>query len=280
MSFFKFLTSVFKKDEEPKKSDFQERVKSITLPETAQEANKRKAEYMRKAAEATFELCTGIPNEIKKTLVESFPEVGFYTTDETPEAKDELFKLLDGLDWKWSEWEYWRPIAIELGAMTTGMSIYCHPEADKIDWEKARSKYSPEKVFNLMSLKDVKAKLVDNAEVQSMKRAELIEYLKNNESVWFSLIDPHIQSQWDKKKHNEGPTPKRIFDLMCYTIQARASDLEVWQIAIKRGLKTKYNVVEKDFYLEAINPKRKKKPWYKSYGPEVPGMVVTRQILF
>lgn len=77
MSFFKFLTSVFKKDEEPKKSDFQEQVKSITLPETAQEANKRKAEYMRKAAEATLELCTGIPNEIKKNSYRTIPKNRF-----------------------------------------------------------------------------------------------------------------------------------------------------------------------------------------------------------
>lgn len=280
MSFFKFLTSFFKKDEEPKKSDSQEKVKSITLSDSAKELNQEKADYMRKAAEATLELCTGIPNEIKKTLIEQFPKIGFCRTDETPEAKDELFKLLDGLDWKWSEWEYWRPIAIELGAMTTGMSIYCHPEADKINWEKTRSKYSPEKVFNLMSLKDVKAKLVDNTEVQSMKRAELIEYLKNNESVWFSLIDPHIQSQWDKKKHNEGPTPKRIFNLMCHTVQSRAADLDSLDIAQESGISTKLVPLDEYFYSESLKEKYSNRPWKKPYEPRVPGMCVFRQFIY
>lgn len=43
MSFFKFLTSFFKKDEEPKKSDSQEKVKSIALSGGAKELNQEKA---------------------------------------------------------------------------------------------------------------------------------------------------------------------------------------------------------------------------------------------
>lgn len=206
MSFFKLLSQVFKKEEQISKSEIQRRIASVTLPKTAKQANCEKAEYMRRAAEATLELCTDIPDEIKKALIELFPKVGFYTTAETSEARNELFKLLDGLDWKWSEWEYWKSIAIELGKMTTGMSIFCNP--------------------------------------------------------------------------NENPTPKQIFNLMCHTIQSRAADLEIWEFAIKDGLDTKCDAVEKDFLWETINPKRKKKPWYKSYGPEVPGMIITRQILY
>ena len=277
MSFFKLLSLVFKKDEESPKTNFQEKVKSVTLSETAQEINDKKAEYVRKAAQDTLELCTGIPDEIKKALIELFPKVGFCTTAETPEARDELFKLLDGLDWKWSEWEYWRPIAIELRTMTTGMCNYCHPEADKINWENARSKYSPEKVFNLMSLKDIKAKFNDNAEIQNMKRAEFIEYLKNNESAWFSIIDSHIQSQWDKKKHNEGPTPKRIFNLMCYTIQSRAADLDSLSVAQESGISSKLVPLDEYFYSESIKEKYSNQPWKKSYEPRVPGMSVFRQ---
>ena len=278
MSFLKLLASVFKKDTEAKKSNFREHIQSVSLPTTAQEANKQKAIYVMDAARDTLELCTGIPDEIKKALVNNFYKIGFYTTADSSEARDELYKLLDGLNWTWKEWEYWRPIVIELGTMTTGMSIYCHPEADKINWPQARSKYSPEKIFNLMTLKDIKTKLVNNVEVQQMKRAELIEYLKNNESAWFSLIDPHIQAQWDKKKHNEGPTPRRIFNLMCHTIQSRASDLETWRIAMQSKHDTRCSAVEQELLWETV--KRKKIPWYKSYGPAVPGMILIRKILY
>ena len=170
--------------------------------------------FYKKAASATLSLCRGIPKELKTEIISA--PISF-----SREMDPELIKKLSLTDFKWKEWEFWAPICIENNIFTNWMYHECFPLPDLLDLDFERKKYSPDKVFNLMTLAIAKQRLSAFSLNPKISRAEVIDLATHNPEIWRALIDPHIQKKWDSKKHYEGPTQQTIATLLLRTITIR-----------------------------------------------------------
>lgn len=273
MSFFQTLASFFgggKKDpEEPTENP-------IELPAAATEAFDREfAKVMPIAIEKTLALTTGIPDDLKEAIGRKIlTEYSMFSRSHDT-IEDEILAMLDGHEWSWVEWDFWRAICIKRRQYTNGMRCWCFPWADELDLEYERTEYEPARVFNLMTLKEAKERLTAFPEVAAMKKAEVVDFLTKNEDAWHSVIDPHIQAKWDRKKHYEGPTPKLVLGLMLRTIGDRTRYLR----DAKRIERIKCKAEEKftftyDQELSAYAKRIKGNPWKENFGPSVPGLDV------
>lgn len=270
MSFLKALFSVFSGD---KKEEAQEN--PIALPEdVSRKLEEERLKYYPLATQKTLDLVEGIPDDVRKTLYERITsEASPFTRGDAKGMTEELFPLVEKFDWKWKEWEFWRPICIKRKTYTNGMRCFCFPWADELDLELERTEYEPAKVFNVMTLKVAKERLTAFPETSSMKKAELIEFLNNNEKAWNAVIDPHIQAKWDRKKHYEGPTPKMVFELMLWTIQSRAHYLnDLNRIQSASGTAKERFTFSYDEELFAYAKRIKSNPWKENFGPSIPGL--------
>lgn len=270
MSFLKALFSVFsgdKKEEAPENP--------VALPEdVSRKLEDERLKYYPLATQKTLDLVEGIPDDVRKTLYDRITsEASPFTRGDAKGMTEELFPLVEKFDWKWKEWEFWRPICVKRKTFTNGMRCFCFPWADELDLEYERTEYEPPKVFNIMTLKVAKERLTAFPETSSMKKAELIEFLSTNEKAWNAVIDPHIQAKWDRKKHYEGPTPKMVFELMLWTIQSRAHYLDDrHRIQSLSGTFKERFSFSYDEELFAYAKRIKSNPWREDFGPSIPGL--------
>lgn len=269
MSFLKTIFSIFSG------SGSDEKENPVALPEdVSRKIDGERKKHYPLATQKTLDLVEGIPDDVKKTLYERITsESSPFSRGDAATMTDELFPLVEPFDWKWKEWEFWRPICVKRKTYTNGMRCFCFPWADELDIEFERTEYEPAKVFNIMTLKVAKERLPAFPETSSMKKAELIEFLSHNEEAWKAVIDPHIQAKWDRKKHYEGPTPKMVFDLMLWTIKDRAEYLHDVQRAksVSGTVKEKFTF-QYDEELFAYAKRIKSNPWKEDFGPSIPGL--------
>lgn len=269
MSFLNAIFSIFSGSQRDEKEN------PVALPEdVSRKLEEERLKHYPLATQKTLDLVEGIPDDVRKTLYERITsEASPFTRGDAKGMTDELFPLVEKFDWKWKEWEFWRPICIKRKTFTNGMRCFCFPWADELDIEYERTEYEPSKVFNIMTLKVAKERLTAFPETSSMKKAELIEFLSNNEKAWNAVIDPHIQAKWDRKKHYEGPTPKMVFELMLWTIQLRAHYLDDrHRIQSLSGTFKEKFVFSYDEELFAYAKRIKSNPWMEDFGPSIPGL--------
>ena len=274
MSFFKKLFSAFSTEE---KTEAQPEKNPFELPEdVSRQLEKELKQYFPLAIQKTFDLVTGIPDDVKKTLADRIAsEYAIFNRGEYKYMTEQLYPLIENFDWKWAEWEFWRPLCIKRRQYTNGMRIVCFPWADELDFDYERTEYDPDNVFNIMTLKTAKERLSAFPETASMKKSELIEFFKVNEKAWEAVIDPHIQAKWDRKKHYEGPTPKMVFCLMLDTIERRVRYLRDAD-RIKRingQIDARFSFTY-DCELFAYAKRNKNNPWKEDFGPAIPGLDV------
>lgn len=255
----------------------EERKNPLELPAHACEKIKTELdEFKPIAIQKTLDLTTGIPDDIKQTLsARILEDYSHFAREENVRMADVFFPLIENLDWHWLEWDFWQPICIKRKTFTNGMRCWCFPWADELNLEYERTEYDPSKVFNIMTLKTAKERLTAFPEAEAMKRAELIEFLSENETAWLAVIDPHIRAKWDRQKHYNGPTPKDVFSLMLHTIEDRARCLRDIEKIKKIGGKPKENFsFLYDEELAAYAKRNKKNPWKESFGPSIPGLSI------
>ena len=248
---------------------------SLHVGKTAQEKARDEAERKRifTVAKDTLALCEGISIEKRDQLADGISRLEKTWLPVTDPKFDELFSLLDGIDWKWLEWEKWRDICIKHDTYSLGMQDYCMPFADTLDLEKERQAYNPDRVFNLMTLAQAKERLSDfPPDVQKLSRAKMIELLKSNPTAWAAVIDPHIKAKWDSKHHYEGPIPRNVFRLMVKTIFDRAREKEHIESLSRFGNKMIRRAWdESDEKLLQIAEQDAAPLWKHPYGSAVPG---------
>lgn len=222
-----------------------------------------------------LDLCTGIPDERKDEIAKAVSLASFFDKPEKSAAFLHAFSLLDGLDWKWLEWEKWRDICVAHNLFPSGMERLCSPFPDKPDIESSRRRYRPERIFSLISLQTAKERLWDfPPEVQDFDRDQMIKLLKKNRSAWHAVIDPHIQELWDRRPHYEGPTPMSIFALFCYTAHERydskCNDDLVAESCPRKKMVPTSNVDKALLPLALSDPDPL---WKEPYGAVIPGMI-------
>ena len=220
----------------------------------------------------TLNLCTGIPEEKKDGIAKAIAQIeNSWSPDKSPEFETAL-QMLQGIEWQWLEWEKWAPICLEHDVYPHSMWSICRPFPDVLDLEGERKKYSPERIFNLMTLATAKLRLKDFPDtVQKLSRAEVIELLKTNSTAWHSVIDPHIQAKWNSKPHYAGPTPNRIFALLCNTVHERYRAMKELNDIARYSNEVLCCTTDNDQLLELV--KADKNPlWIEPYGPVIPGM--------
>lgn len=263
MAFLKTLFSVFsagKKQDPPENP--------LALPEDASlKIAQEKITPYQQAARDTLEVVQ-MPSELKERIVDYFAEINLNDRNKTLELSDEIFKKLQGVDWSWTEWDYWSKKCVELDLCPYNMPW---PLPDVLDLDEERKKYSPDRVFNICTLKAVKERLQAFPETASMKKAEVVEFLKANHAAWCAVIDPHVEKIWNGKKHWEGATSKVILDCLLDTIDRRGRSLFDRDRMTSVGLTPKEEFVfDDDEKLFKIAKNDQNTPWQKPYGHPLP----------
>lgn len=264
MSFLKALFSVFSGD---KKEEAQ--ANPVALPEdVSQKIAQEKIEPFQQAARDTLQFVQ-MPQELKQRIVDYFAEINLNDRDRTSALSDEISEKLQGVDWSWTEWDYWSKKCIELDLCPYNMPW---PLPDVLNLEEERKNYSPDRVFNICTLKVAKERLHEFPETATMKKAEVIEFLKSNHSAWCAVIDPHVEKIWHGKKHWEGATPKVVLDCLLDTIVRRGTALyhrnKIVRIKGRPRERFAFDSDEKFFELARSDQRT---PWDKPYGHPVPG---------
>lgn len=213
----------------------------------------------------TLALCSGIPGTIREEIEDRLCATSPIDIFPLKAFAHEVASRLESIDWHWHEYEYWRTYYLEHGIKTVKMF---DPRPEKLSFPEERKQYQPEKVFNLMTLKEAKERLITFPETASMKRAELIDFLKSNKSAWQSVIDPHIQAKWNSKKHYEGETPEKILFLLFQTILDRARALNEFK---PEENPTPFFIADADEKLYWVAKADPQCPWKQKYGHPVPG---------
>ena len=213
----------------------------------------------------TLALCSGIPGTIREEIEDRLCATSPIDIFPLKAFAQEVASRLESIDWHWHEYEYWRTYYLEHGIKTVKMF---DPRPEKLSFPAERKQYQPEKVFNLMTLKEAKERLITFPETASMKRAELIDFLKSNKSAWQSVIDPHIQAKWNAKKHYEGETPEKILFLLFQTILDRARALNEFK---PEENPTPFFIADADEKLYWVAKADPQCPWKQKYGHPVPG---------
>lgn len=213
----------------------------------------------------TLALCSGIPGTIREEIEDRICATSPIDIFPLKAFAHEVASRLESIDWHWHEYEYWRTYYLEHGIKTVKMF---DPRPEKLSFPAERKQYQPEKVFNLMTLKEAKERLITFPETASMKRAELIDFLKSNKSAWQSVIDPHIQAKWNSKKHYEGETPEKILFLLFQTILDRARALNEFK---PEENPTPFFIADADEKLYWVAKADPQCPWKQKYGHPVPG---------
>lgn len=273
MSFFKKLFSAFSTEE---KTEAQSGKNPFELPEdVSRQLEKELKQYFPLAIQKTLDLVTGIPDDVKKTLADRIAsEYAIFNRAENEYMTEHLYPLIENFDWKWEEWEFWRPICVKRRQYTNGMRVWCFPWPDELDLDFERTEYEPVKVFNVMTLATAKERLSSFPETADMKKVELIDFLSKNEEAWKAVIDPHIKAKWDRKKHYEGPTPKMVFSLMLKTIEDRVRFLhntsKIKEVGGTFTVKP-FNIAY-DSSLFEYAKRIKGNPWQEDFYPQIPGI--------
>ena len=263
MSFFKALFSLFGDSKK------EEQVNPVALPQRiSDKIAQEKIDPYQQAARDTLKL-VNMPDEIKQKIVDSFAEINLNQRDIGKKISEIVLEDLEGVEWNWIEWDFWSKKCVELDLCPYNMPW---PLPDVLDFEYEREKYSPEKVFNVMTLKTAKERLTNFPETTSMKKVEIIEFLKSNPDAWNAVIDPHIEKIWNGKKHHEGATPKVVLECLLDTINRRGLALydaqRIWRL---RGKTIEDSAFDNDKKLLEIARADPATPWKKNYGHPVPG---------
>ena len=103
MSFFKKLFSAFSTEE---KTEAQPEKNPFELPEdVSRQLEKELKQYFPLAIQKTFDLVTGIPDDVKKTLSDRITsEYAIFNRGEYKYMTEQLYPLIENFDWKWAEW--------------------------------------------------------------------------------------------------------------------------------------------------------------------------------
>ena len=233
---------------------------------------KKKQRYFLKAATATFELVEGISDSTRSGFISYFEDVPL-DDSKCKEMIEFLYPKIEGTNWNWKEWEYWAKVCSEKKIKPSYMP---QPWPDTLNIDEERNKIPPEKVLNRLTLKAAKQSLISQfPETQTLKKVELIDFLKKNQSAYYNLVDPIIKEKWNKKKHWNGPSEKDIFSLLCTTIFERAEFLEEAAENRADGFKTFASFdecFENDKILYELSKKLKDRPFKGSMMPNIPGL--------
>ena len=233
---------------------------------------KKKQRHFLKAATATLELVEGISESTRAGLISYFEDVPL-DDSKCKEMIEFLYPKIEGTSWKWIEWEYWSKVCSDKKIKPSYMP---QPWPDTLNIEEERNKIPPEKVLNRITLKAAKQTLGEKfPETQSLKKVELVDFLKKNPSAYYDLVDPIIREKWEKKKHWNGPTEKDIFSLLCETVFARAEFLEESAENRADGFKTFASFddcFENDKILYELSKTLKDRPFKGSMMPNIPGL--------
>ncbi len=267
MSFFKALFSLFAGEEKPKNQAKQEN--PLALPEHAsRQIAENKKQPCQQAAKDTLKL-VNMPDEIKQQIIDAFDEADLNARNPVSFCAEKIGPQLKSIDWNWVEWDYWSKKVVELNLCPANMPW---PLPDVLNFECERKKYSPDKVFNVCTLKVAKERLQDFPETASMKKTEVVEFLKENSDAWHAVIDPHIEKIWNNKKHYEGATPELILVCLLDTIYRRGICLyNIQRMTRARGIPHEEFSFDEDRKLFDIARNDPKTPWKKKYGHPVPG---------
>lgn len=209
----------------------------------------------------TLALCEGIPDNIRQDIEKTICSIPAVDLGGLKKSADQFATRLSSIEWHWQEYEYWRDYYLKHRIKTTHMF---DPRPEKLNLSAERSKYQHDKVFNLMTLKVAKERLANFPEAASMKKADLIDFLKSNKKAWSAVIDPHIKAKWESKKHYEGETCEKIVWLLFQTINDRAR-------ALANGANETLDTDKKMYSIAKGDPNC---PWQHEYGHPVPGGMI------
>lgn len=209
----------------------------------------------------TLALCEGIPDNIRQDIERAICSIPAVDFGSLKKSSDQFAARLSSFEWHWKEYEYWRDYYLKHRIKTTHMF---DPRPEKLNLSVERAKYQQDKVFNLMTLKVAKDRLANFPEAASMKKADLIDFLKSNKKAWSAVIDPHVKAKWESKKHYEGETNEKIVWLLFQTINDRA-----------RALANNANeTLDRDKKMYDIAKADPNCPWRHEYGHPVPGGMI------
>lgn len=280
MGFLSFLCSLLS---EAASSSESSRKAIYDSPEDKERREKR----FHKVAILTLEQIEGINDRTKERIAVAF-ELYDPRTDSFEELCQDVSKQLEGKDWRWIEYDFWAPICLERHIATEGMHHYCRPWPDVLNLEEERKAFPAEKIAKSITVKAFKEKLQETfPDVSSIKRkAQVLEFLVQNEDALNVLADEKILDRWNKRKHNPGETTQGLIALLCRTIISRQEDLE--QLEDDKGLGCKYTfsfcdeddpVESEDHQLFNLSKKLKNKPWTDRIMPNIPGLYFDRDYL-
>ena len=225
-----------------------------------QESKSKEFPYTRAdAIRFTIDLIDGISETQRARLLKCFS----HNPPNSQSVCDEALAILDDSDWRWREWEYWKPRCISENLWSLHLR-FCNPHSDSINWDNARAKVKPETVVNSRKSQEIKDLIFKySPDAKGIKtKADAIAFLKNNPDVFNGMRDYHIQNLWDTKPHRTHESKEEIVKLLAWTIWDRTMFVEHATNLLAHGFEyTVHSSFEQEMHFYEVALNSPDNPW-------------------